>query len=98
MKTLAVETKRRPASAADHRSALQALRLIYAAARRHVAQVRRATGMGSALVWALDEIARAPGMRVGDLAEQMYVHPSTASNLCRQLRQLDLLESSTAGI
>jgi hypothetical protein len=49
-------------------SALLALRSVYATTRRQLAVLRRTTGLGSALVWALAEIEEQPGLRVGDLA------------------------------
>jgi MarR family transcriptional regulator, organic hydroperoxide resistance regulator len=52
--------------------------------------------LGSALVWALAEIEEQPGLRVGDLAERMRIHSSTASNLCTRLRNDGFVRTSSA--
>lgn len=77
-------------------AALRSLRGLYASMRQRSGQVRRATGLGSAFVWALAEIAARPGTRIGDLAERLRVHPSTASNLCARLRRQGLVTSRVA--
>jgi MarR family transcriptional regulator, organic hydroperoxide resistance regulator len=41
-------------------------------------------------LWALQELAEAPGLRVGELAACMALHQSTASNLIERLEQLGL--------
>lgn len=87
----------RAAPSNPRHQALRSLRSIYAAARRHMTRTRRVTGLNATLVWALDEIGRQPGMRVGDLAARLRVHPSTASNLCRQMRVAGLIASKTPG-
>lgn len=79
------------ANGAAHDEALLLLRSIYATTRRQLTTVRRATGLGSALIWALKEVVETPGMRVGDLAARMRIHPSTASNLCARLRREGLV-------
>src|SRR5579883_91782 len=65
--------------------ALQSLRLIYASARWHDAQVRRSVAISGSQLWALSEIARREGMGVNDLAECMALHQTTASNLANAL-------------
>ena len=65
--------------------ALQNLRLIYASARWHDAQVRRSVAISGSQVWALSEIARREGMGINDLAERMALHQTTASNLANAL-------------
>lgn len=78
-------------SADPREEALRSLRGVYALMRHRSVQVKRATGLGSAFVWALAEIAEHPGARIGDLAERLRVHPSTASNLCARLRRESLV-------
>ncbi len=90
------ELAKRANGNASRDEALRLLRSVYATARRQLALLRRATGLGSALVWALAEIASQPGLRVGDLADRMRVHPSTASNLCTRLRKEGLATTKTA--
>lgn len=76
--------------------ALRALRGLYASMRQRSGQVKRATGFGSACIWALADIAAQPGTRIGDLAERLRVHASTASNICARLRREGLVTSQPA--
>lgn len=71
--------------------ALQSLRLIYASARWHDAQVRRSVAISGAQLWALSEIARLEGMGVNALAERMALHQTTASNLANALVKKGLI-------
>jgi DNA-binding MarR family transcriptional regulator len=71
--------------------ALQSLRLIYASARWHDAQVRRSVAISGSQLWALSEIARWEGMGVNDLAERMALHQTTASNLANALLKKSLI-------
>jgi DNA-binding MarR family transcriptional regulator len=73
---------------------LQEFRTIFGSARRHDAEVRRAAGVSGAQLWALSAIARGEGMRVNDLAEQMALHQTTASNLVNALVQRKLVRRS----
>lgn len=65
--------------------ALQSLRLIYASARWHDAQVRGSVAISGSQLWALSEIARWEGMGINALAERMALHQTTASNLANAL-------------
>jgi DNA-binding MarR family transcriptional regulator len=71
--------------------ALQNLRLIYASARWHDAQVRRSVAISGSQLWALSEIARLEGMGINDLAERMALHQTTASNLANELVKKGLI-------
>lgn len=71
--------------------ALQSLRLIYASARWHDAQVRRSVVISGSQLWALSEIARWEGMGVNDLAQRMALHQTTASNLANALVETGLI-------
>jgi DNA-binding MarR family transcriptional regulator len=73
---------------------LQEFRTIFGSARRHDAEVRRVAGISGAQLWALSAIARSQGMRVNDLAEQMALHQTTASNLINALVQRKLVRRS----
>ena len=86
----------RNGSAASRRNvaelqALQHLRLIYASARWHDAQVRGSVAISGSQLWALSEIARREGMGVNDLAERMALHQTTASNLANALVKRGLI-------
>jgi MarR family transcriptional regulator, organic hydroperoxide resistance regulator len=78
--------------------ALQSLRLIYASARRHDAQVRRSVAISGSQLWALSEIARREGMGVNDLAERMALHQTTASNLANALAKKGLIRRVRDGL
>jgi len=73
---------------------LQEFRTIFGSARRHDAEVRQVAGISGAQLWALSAIARTEGMRVNDLAEQMALHQTTASNLINALVQRKLVRRS----
>ena len=70
---------------------LQQLRVLVRLAGNHSAQVERSTGIPGAQLWALHEIARADGLRVGELASRLRVHQTTASNLLNRLEAAGLV-------
>lgn len=72
---------------------LRRFRIVFNAVKAHFQQVEKRAGVGGAQVWALSLIAASPGLRVGQLAGLMDIHPATASNLVRNLLQAGLLES-----
>ena len=72
------------------------VRAVYVAMRRQLTRQRRATGLSAAVLWALAEIVDSPGLRIGDLARRMRMHPSTVSNLCARLRSAGLVAATAA--
>jgi len=66
-------------------------RAVVQAMHRHYRYVERKCGVSGAHVWALAEIAEAPGIKVSDLARALAVHQSTASNLVDKLEQAGFL-------
>jgi DNA-binding MarR family transcriptional regulator len=72
--------------------ALKKFRIIYGAVRKHSRNMERACGVGGAQVWALALMARTPGLRVTQLARELSIHPSTASNLLDKLERAGLAE------
>jgi DNA-binding MarR family transcriptional regulator len=72
---------------------LRQFRQIFRAVKSHFQQVERRAGVGGAQVWALSVIASRPGLVVGDLAQAMDVHQTTASNLVRGLLDAGLIEA-----
>lgn len=66
-------------------SVLQRFRVLIRTAQRHSQWVERQSGVTGAQLWALQELAEAPGMRVGELAGRMALHQSTASNMIDKL-------------
>jgi DNA-binding MarR family transcriptional regulator len=72
---------------------LRQFRLVFGEVRHHFQEVERQVGIGGAQLWALSEIAREPGLGVTDLALQMDIHQSTASNLVSHLLRKGLVVS-----
>ncbi|WP_342620546.1 MarR family transcriptional regulator [Rhodoferax sp. GW822-FHT02A01] len=66
-------------------------RVIFNAVRTHFRQLEKEVGLGGAQVWALSIIADHPGIGMGDIAEAMDIHQSTASNLVKALQKKDLI-------
>jgi DNA-binding MarR family transcriptional regulator len=79
---------------AKHRKMLEVLgqfRILFKSVRRHYGEVQRRAGIGGAQLWALSHIASQPGIKPGELARALAIHPSTASNLLRDLEGLALI-------
>lgn len=68
--------------------------MLFNAVRNHFSQVERLSGIGGAQLWALSVIDGSPGVGVGELAEAMDVHQSTASNIVRALIARGFIASS----
>lgn len=66
---------------------LEAFRTIVSSARGHDAEVRKAAGIAVSQLWALSEIDQGGGLSVNDLAERMFLHQTTASNLVNALTE-----------
>ena len=70
---------------------LQQLRVVVRLAGSHSARLERATGIPGAQLWALHEIGLADGLKVGELAQRLRVHQTTASNLLNRLEAAGLV-------
>jgi DNA-binding MarR family transcriptional regulator len=84
--------QRKDAARGPAMEALTKFRWVINSTRRHFKWIEQQTGISGALVAALWEIHRSPGLRVSELAEAMAVHQSTASNLMDKLQQKGLIE------
>lgn len=84
----AVRTKRRGLASLD---VLQQLRVVVRLAGNHSAHVERATGIPGAQLWALQQIAQADGLSVGELAVRLRVHQTTVSNLLHRMEAAALV-------
>jgi len=89
---MSVETDGQPSEVAAH--VLRQFRQVFNAVKTHFQQVERKVGMGGARVWALSVIRDAPGIGVGDLAREMDIHQSTASNLVKVLVEREFIAAS----
>ena len=64
---------------------LQQFRLIYGSMRQYFREVEERCGMSGSQMWILQEVQRAPGIGVSELAERMGIHQSTCSQLTEKL-------------
>lgn len=78
--------------AAQATEALKKFRIIFAAVRQHFRAVEKACGVSGAQVWVLAALAGQPGMRVTELARQLHIHQSTASNLLHKTEKAGLVK------
>ncbi len=76
---------------------LKQFRLLLSSIKRHYQWVERESGVSGAQLWAMAEIAKAPGIKVSDLARQLAVHLSTVSNMLRRLESLALVKRLRIG-
>lgn len=70
---------------------LQQFRVLLRSIKRHYQWVEKRSGLAGAQLWALSEIAARPGLKVTELAQQLALHQSTASNLVNRLCALGLV-------
>jgi MarR family transcriptional regulator, organic hydroperoxide resistance regulator len=73
---------------------LRQFRIVFNTVRSHFQQIERQSGLGGAQLWTLSILAQRPGIGIGELADAMDVHQSTASNLVRVLVRKGLAVSS----
>jgi len=76
---------------------LEQFRIVFRSIRRHYLSVERRAGISGAQLWALSQVAGKPGLKVGELARDLAIHQSTASNLLRRLVRLGLVKRRRAG-
>jgi DNA-binding MarR family transcriptional regulator len=72
-------------------SVLQRFRVLIRTAQRHSQWIERQSGITGAQLWALQEMSEKPGLRVGELANLMALHQSTASNMIDKLESTGLV-------
>ena len=78
-----------PAAESPHWAfeALKRFRVIINAVQQHSQSVESSCGVTSDQLWAMWEIEKASGIGVGELANTMAIHQSTASNLLARLEK-----------
>lgn len=76
---------------------LRRFRLVFNTVKSHFRAVETQAGISGAQLWALSVVQGHPGIGVGDLAQAMDVHQSTASNLLRALLDAELVVSARGG-
>lgn len=72
-------------------SVLQRFRVVIRTAQRHSQWIERQSGVTGAQLWAMQELSERPGLRVGELANLMALHQSTASNMIDKLESGELI-------
>lgn len=65
---------------------LKKLRIVIRAAQQHSLWIEKQCGVSGAQLWIMQELLECPNLRVGELAQKLAIHQTTASNL------LDALE------
>lgn len=70
---------------------LRRFRVVFNAVRTHFRHMEKQVGLGGAQVWALSVIKANPGIGMGEVASNMEVHQSTASNLIKTLLRKELI-------
>lgn len=76
---------------------MKQFRVVMRSIKQHYLGVEKKCGVSGAQLWALAEIGENPGIRVGDLAQALAIHQSTASNLLARLHELGLIKRTREG-
>jgi DNA-binding MarR family transcriptional regulator len=92
------DTIKHPDNTLPSTRVLRQFRIVFNAVKTHFRQVEREAGLGGAQLWALSVIERAPGIGVTDLARELDIHQSTASNLIKALTERGLVEAVREGL
>jgi MarR family transcriptional regulator, organic hydroperoxide resistance regulator len=71
---------------------LRQFRIVLRAIKQHYQHVERTCGVSGAQLWTMERIAATRGLAPGDLARELSIHPSTASNLLARLEELRLVQ------
>ncbi|MES2636474.1 MAG: MarR family winged helix-turn-helix transcriptional regulator [Pseudomonadota bacterium] len=72
-------------------ASLQHFRVIISSVKKHMSDTESACGISSSQLWVLYELNRAPDLKVSELAANLSIHQSTASNLIEKLVKKKLI-------
>lgn len=72
-------------------ASLQHFRVIFSSVKKHLSDTETACGISGSQLWVLYELNRAPDLKVSELAANLAIHQSTASNLIEKLVKKDLI-------
>jgi MarR family transcriptional regulator, organic hydroperoxide resistance regulator len=86
-----------PTASSPSTRVLRQFRVVFNSVKSHFRQVEREAGVGGAQLWALSVIDRRPGIGVTELARELDIHQSTASNLIKSLVERRLVATSREG-
>lgn len=70
---------------------IKQIRILFKAIQSHAKKVEKKCGLSSAKLWMLHEVSITPGIRVSQLAQALFIHPSTCSNMLDKLEELQLI-------
>jgi DNA-binding MarR family transcriptional regulator len=76
---------------------LRQFRVVFNAVKTHFRNVEKTAGIGGSQLWALSVIQQRPGIGVNDLARELDIHQTTASNLLKALVTQGLIEQAKDG-
>lgn len=66
-------------------ASLQHFRVIFSSVKKHLSDTESVCGISSSQLWVLYELNKAPDLKVSELANNLAIHQSTASNLVEKL-------------
>ncbi len=70
-----------------HLDTLKNFRVVIRAEQRHSAWVEKQCGVSGAQLWVMQELHEHAGLRVGEIANRLAIHQTTASNLLDSLEK-----------
>lgn len=70
---------------------LKKFRIIYGSVRQQFREIEQTCGVTGSQLWVLQEVAKAPGIGVSELADHLSIHQSTASQLVEKLVARNLI-------
>jgi DNA-binding MarR family transcriptional regulator len=86
IKPVAVDTGVKATQLA-HLDTLKKFRIVIRAAQRHSAWIEKQCGVSGAQLWVMHELHEHSGLRVGEIANRLAIHQTTASNLLDSLER-----------
>jgi DNA-binding MarR family transcriptional regulator len=75
----------------DVAEVVRVLRRLFRAIHEHSKAVLAQSGLSGPQVWALSLLTAHPGLSAGELAERMFVHPSTLTGIIDRLQRKRLI-------
>ena len=64
---------------------LKKFRIIFGSVRLHFREIEQSCGVTGSQLWIMQEVAKAPGVGVSELADRLSIHQSTCSQLVEKL-------------
>ena len=86
LKPVAIDSSGK-ATPLGHLDTLKNFRIVIRAAQRHSAWIEKQCGVSGAQLWVMQELHEHSGLRVGEIANRLAIHQTTASNLLDSLER-----------